>query len=335
MHAEGVNTMLGTDTPNPYVVPGFAVHRETALLAGAGLSPEAVLRCATTEAARYRGGSATCGTVTAGKRADLLLLRADPLASVTALREIDVFFANGSILDRAALDAALGAAVATDTRPAVAPALAAPGGRVEREGTLVQVVNGASVGSFVFRQTRLADGRVLVEEEEALRAERRSRRAELDADLTVRSLTWDVTTRLGSERGRIAREGAGYEAHVTELDGWSGTGRVMTPPLPPSPRLFATVWPRVLEGGPPPVVRALDVAAERPVVAEVPLEREAADDAAETWLVRAARPPSPPSTFRLARDGGLLEVVEPLPFGVRMLRSPSTAATPPGSGPPR
>jgi imidazolonepropionase-like amidohydrolase len=113
MHEEGVPMLLGTDAPNPFVVPGFSVYREAGLLAHAGLSPFDVLRAATVDAARYRGDLGECGTVTPGKRADLLVLERDPLSDVEALRSISTVVANGFVLARATARGARGGEPAT------------------------------------------------------------------------------------------------------------------------------------------------------------------------------------------------------------------------------
>jgi len=51
-HARGVPVALGTDTPFPHEIPGFAVHDELSLYVDAGLSPVDALRCATATNAR-------------------------------------------------------------------------------------------------------------------------------------------------------------------------------------------------------------------------------------------------------------------------------------------
>jgi hypothetical protein len=78
----GAGLLLGTDTGNPYVVAGFALHEELGLLVAAGLTPYEALRAGTAEAARCLGGEADWGTLGVGKRADMLLLEANPLLDV-------------------------------------------------------------------------------------------------------------------------------------------------------------------------------------------------------------------------------------------------------------
>ncbi|WP_163509495.1 amidohydrolase family protein [Fodinicola acaciae] len=93
MHRAGVPVLAGTDSAN--AVPGMAfqvnhgesIHEELALLVEAGLTTVAALRAATELPARYFG-LADRGRVAAGLRADLLLVDGDPLADITATRNV-------------------------------------------------------------------------------------------------------------------------------------------------------------------------------------------------------------------------------------------------------
>jgi hypothetical protein len=81
-HKAGVRLLIGSDTPNPFVVPGASVHLELANFVAAGLSPAEALGAATIETARMLGLEKEQGSVEVGKRADLLLLSANPLTDV-------------------------------------------------------------------------------------------------------------------------------------------------------------------------------------------------------------------------------------------------------------
>ena len=83
----GATVLAGTDTPNPFVVPGQSLHRELELLVRAGLTPKAALAAATREAAAFVGQGEVWGTIEPGKRADLVLLRRNPLESISATAE--------------------------------------------------------------------------------------------------------------------------------------------------------------------------------------------------------------------------------------------------------
>jgi imidazolonepropionase-like amidohydrolase len=83
-HRAGVKLAIGTDTPNPFVLPGASVHLELANFVAAGLSPAEALRAATLAPAQMLGLEREQGTVEIGKRADLLLLGSNPLLNVAA-----------------------------------------------------------------------------------------------------------------------------------------------------------------------------------------------------------------------------------------------------------
>jgi imidazolonepropionase-like amidohydrolase len=95
MHRMGVRILAGTDTPNPLVVPGLSLHEELELLVSAGLSPAAALRAATADPAECLGQSDRYGTIEIGKRADLVLLTADPLTDIRNTRAIEVVLLGG------------------------------------------------------------------------------------------------------------------------------------------------------------------------------------------------------------------------------------------------
>ena len=109
MQEVGVGILAGTDTGDPYVVPGFAVHQELEQLVRAGLTPAQALRTATLEPAKLIGEEATLGSVDPGKAADLVLLNADPLADISNTRRVEAVIVKGNLIDRAELDRMLAA----------------------------------------------------------------------------------------------------------------------------------------------------------------------------------------------------------------------------------
>jgi imidazolonepropionase-like amidohydrolase len=117
MHRAGVNILAGTDTMNPQCFPGFGLHDELALLVDAGLSPLAALQAATRNAAHFIGQLDRCGTIEAGKTADLVLLGKDPLADIRNTRSIEAVVLNGKLMTRATLDAMLAKAQTLASRP--------------------------------------------------------------------------------------------------------------------------------------------------------------------------------------------------------------------------
>jgi imidazolonepropionase-like amidohydrolase len=88
MHEEGVLILMGTDAPQIFSVPGFALRRELPVMVAAGMSPYDVLRTGTVNVARFLGLEDEAGTVAPGRRADLLLLGANPLEDVAAIEQV-------------------------------------------------------------------------------------------------------------------------------------------------------------------------------------------------------------------------------------------------------
>jgi cytosine/adenosine deaminase-related metal-dependent hydrolase len=115
--AAGVPVVAGTDALNPGCVPGFAMHDELEMLRAAGLSNEEALAAATRVPATWMGVLADRGTIEVGKRADLVLLNADPLLAIGNTRKIAGVMINGRWMPRRVLDRML-AAVAAHQRAA-------------------------------------------------------------------------------------------------------------------------------------------------------------------------------------------------------------------------
>ena len=116
MHKAGVPIMTGTDAPMPGVYPGFALHDEMAMLVEAGLTPREALRAATFAPAQFLGIASTSGSIEVGKRADLVLLEADPTQDIRNTRRINAVLLDGRLLRRADLDAVLEDAAGTQVR---------------------------------------------------------------------------------------------------------------------------------------------------------------------------------------------------------------------------
>jgi imidazolonepropionase-like amidohydrolase len=68
------------------------------LLVKAGIAPRAVLVIATANGARALGIGKEAGTIQAGKRADMVVLSADPLASIGNTRSIEWVIKGGVML---------------------------------------------------------------------------------------------------------------------------------------------------------------------------------------------------------------------------------------------
>ncbi|MEX2608326.1 MAG: amidohydrolase family protein [Gemmatimonadota bacterium] len=105
LHAAGVPFLVGTDTPNPLLIPGYSIHLEFEALTGAGLRPIDVLRAATREPARFMGQEGEWGVVVPGAAADLVLVEANPLEDMGTLKRPAGVMVGGRWLERAALEA--------------------------------------------------------------------------------------------------------------------------------------------------------------------------------------------------------------------------------------
>ena len=97
LHRGGVLLTAGSDLASPWVIPGVSFHQELSLLESAGLSRGEVLSVATWNGARALGIAADAGTVEVGKRADLVVLDADPLADIANTRRIAYVILGGTL----------------------------------------------------------------------------------------------------------------------------------------------------------------------------------------------------------------------------------------------
>jgi imidazolonepropionase-like amidohydrolase len=103
----GAGLLLGSDSPQIFNVPGFALHHELRLMVEAGLSPLAALQAATVNPARFLGVEDRRGRVAAGMDADLVLLDQDPLTDIDNSRRVHGVMLRGRWLSRAAIVALL------------------------------------------------------------------------------------------------------------------------------------------------------------------------------------------------------------------------------------
>ncbi len=95
LHRGGARILMGTDAPQQFSVPGFSLHREFPRMRAAGMSPYDILATGTRNVGEYFQRQDAFGTVAVGRRADLLLLDADPLADVANLQRIAGVMARG------------------------------------------------------------------------------------------------------------------------------------------------------------------------------------------------------------------------------------------------
>jgi imidazolonepropionase-like amidohydrolase/predicted esterase len=113
-HEGGVLLAAGSDLPNAWTIPGVSLHEEMELLVDAGIPAPEVIRIATRNGAAALGLLDELGTVEVGKRADLLVLSADPLADIRNTRSIEAVIQGGEVLDPAEPPALRSLRVAVD-----------------------------------------------------------------------------------------------------------------------------------------------------------------------------------------------------------------------------
>jgi imidazolonepropionase-like amidohydrolase len=107
LHDGGVPFALGSDAPQFFNVPGFSIHRELKSMVEAGLTPLQALQTGTVNVARYFGAENSTGAVAIGKRADLVLLDANPLERIENSRTIAGVMINGRWMPRAEIQKTL------------------------------------------------------------------------------------------------------------------------------------------------------------------------------------------------------------------------------------
>jgi imidazolonepropionase-like amidohydrolase len=87
----GAGLLLGTDSPQVFMVPGYSLHREVRLMAEAGIPPLRILESGSRNVASYAaqelGYDEAFGTVAPGSRADLVLVEGNPLEDLERLRD--------------------------------------------------------------------------------------------------------------------------------------------------------------------------------------------------------------------------------------------------------
>jgi hypothetical protein len=95
IQSKGGQIIAGTDTPNPYLVPGRSLQDEIKLIAEAGLANEMAIGAATVVAAKALNQTKEIGAIEIGKRADFLLIHGNPLDDIFSIEKIAAVFKEG------------------------------------------------------------------------------------------------------------------------------------------------------------------------------------------------------------------------------------------------
>jgi len=97
-HQAGGKVLAGSDTVNS--VPGLSLQRELFMLVDAGFTPLQAITMATRDNARFLGRGAELGSIEKGKLADILVLKANPIADIRNISQISLVIKGGELVDR-------------------------------------------------------------------------------------------------------------------------------------------------------------------------------------------------------------------------------------------
>jgi hypothetical protein len=103
LYKAGVPIVAGTDE-----ISGFTLQRELELYVKAGITPAQVLQIATWNGAKYTRTTHDRGSVTVGKRADLVLVDGDPTVDISDIRKVALVIHQGKAYYPSEIDEALG-----------------------------------------------------------------------------------------------------------------------------------------------------------------------------------------------------------------------------------
>jgi imidazolonepropionase-like amidohydrolase len=96
--------MAGTESPAPYVVPGFSLHQELQWLVKSGFTPAQALQAATIDPAIFMVTLDKYGVVERDHIADLVLLNANPLQDISNTQKIAAVILGGKYYSQEDLD---------------------------------------------------------------------------------------------------------------------------------------------------------------------------------------------------------------------------------------
>jgi hypothetical protein len=98
---QGIKILAGSDVPE---LPGSSLHEELVELSKAGLTPYEVLRTATLYPAQYYGLQNVYGSIKKGKRADMVILTANPIQNISNIRTVTGVIFDGKYIDEYAIN---------------------------------------------------------------------------------------------------------------------------------------------------------------------------------------------------------------------------------------
>lgn len=105
----GVKILAGTDAGylNSFDYPGLGLHQELELMVKNGLTPLQALQASIINGPEFLNKLDKYGSVSIGKKADILILNENPLLNISATQNIHALVVHGALMDRKQLDALL------------------------------------------------------------------------------------------------------------------------------------------------------------------------------------------------------------------------------------
>jgi imidazolonepropionase-like amidohydrolase len=104
LNKTGVPLMIGTDLMLPGIIPGYSTHEEMVIWQEAGIPLADILRSATLVPAQFMDLDDRLGSISEGKTASMVLVRADPLQDIRNAQQIESVFLRGQYFSREDLD---------------------------------------------------------------------------------------------------------------------------------------------------------------------------------------------------------------------------------------
>lgn len=108
LNKNGHGMLLGSDAPQLFNVPGFSIHHEVRGMLSAGMTPLEILRSGTINPAKYFEMEDTFGEIKEGLDADLVILDANPLNDIEALKQISGVIVQGNWMPKSEIEEKLG-----------------------------------------------------------------------------------------------------------------------------------------------------------------------------------------------------------------------------------
>jgi len=106
-HRLGIRILIGTDTGDVMIYPGFSFHDELQLLSFAGIANDALLRAATREAAVFSDMQNQHGSLKVGNKAHLFIVTGNPLEDISNTQSITGVYYRGHYYDETDREAVL------------------------------------------------------------------------------------------------------------------------------------------------------------------------------------------------------------------------------------